>query len=47
VVEGWIEDPTSNRGLALIATSGAGVELVSSEGDDPTARPALVIEWAR
>jgi hypothetical protein len=47
VVEGWIEDPTSNRGLALIATSGSGVELISSEGDDPTARPALVIEWAR
>lgn len=47
VVEGWIDDPTSNRGLALIATSGSGIELVSSEGDDPAERPALVIEWAR
>lgn len=47
VVEGWIDDPTSNRGLALIATGGSGIELVSSEGADPAERPALVIEWAR
>jgi hypothetical protein len=47
VVEGWIDDPASNRGLALIATGGSGIELVSSEGDDPAERPALAIQWAR
>ncbi len=47
VVEGWIADPASNLGLALIATSGSGVELVSSDGDDPGERPGLAIEWAR
>jgi hypothetical protein len=46
VVQGWIDDPASNRGLALIATGGAGVELVSSESPDPARRPALSVEWS-
>lgn len=47
VVQGWIDDPASNRGLALIATSGSGIELVSSEGADPERRPSLAVEWTR
>jgi len=47
VAQDWIDDPASNRGLALVARSGSGVELASSESADPAARPALVIEWSR
>lgn len=46
VVQAWIDDPASNRGLALIAASGAGIELVSSESADTARRPALAIEWS-
>lgn len=45
VVQGWIDDPSSNRGLALVATGGAGVELVSGDSRDVARRPTLAIEW--
>ncbi len=45
VVQGWIDDPASNRGLALIAS--AGLELLASESDDPAHRPTLAVEWDR
>ncbi|HEU5057479.1 MAG TPA: DNRLRE domain-containing protein [Kofleriaceae bacterium] len=47
VAQGWIDDPDSNHGLALIATSGSGVELVSSESGEPAERPSLAVEWTR
>ncbi len=47
VAQDWIDDPASNRGLALVARSGSGVELLSSESADPDERPALMIEWSR
>lgn len=47
VVEGWIDDPASNRGLALIGSSGSELEIWSSESDDPAHRPTLAVEWAR
>ena len=47
VVQGWIDDPASNRGLALVASSGSGIEIVSSESDDPAVRPTLAVEWTR
>jgi hypothetical protein len=46
VVQGWIDQPGSNFGLALIARSGSGVELVSSQSGDPERRPSLAVEWA-
>jgi hypothetical protein len=46
VAQGWIDEPGSNFGLALIARSGSGVELVSGDGADPERRPALAVEWA-
>jgi hypothetical protein len=45
VVQAWLDDPAANRGLALVATAGAGIELESSESADPERRPALAVDW--
>jgi hypothetical protein len=46
VVQGWLDEPASNLGLALVATSGGGVEIASSQTSAPARRPALVVEWS-
>ena len=46
VVQGWVDQPGSNFGLALVARSGSGIELVSSQAGDTARRPSLAVEWA-